>query len=180
MKKYIAVLLPAIMLVAGMGVKAYAADNDSFTITAAVSSSLNILCKKADDTTAYGTWATGTKAVSTATPMLLTEVVKIINTSTVAINLDGTAANSANWHAATVAEANGYVLKLKLYAAAPADNATLAAALVGSTAVVTGTQFGSIDTESTNAFLYAEFTTPSSSVSGLGQSLGVTITATIK
>ena len=182
MKKYLAVLVLALMFVGGMGVKAYAApgSSDSFTITAAVSSTLNIVCKQSDDTTAYGTWAVGTTAVSTATNMLLANVVKIVNTSSVAVNLSGTASTTAAWSAGTTAGANTYVLKLISLAAAPADQPALATALGTATAVTTGTQFGSIDTPATNSFVYASFTTPASSTSGAAQSVSVTITATVK
>ncbi|OGF45283.1 MAG: hypothetical protein A2231_11170 [Candidatus Firestonebacteria bacterium RIFOXYA2_FULL_40_8] len=179
MRKILAVLLPALMLVGGMGVKVYAADNDSFTITAQVNSTLAIVCMRSDDVTPYGTWAAGQKPLSAATPMLLTEVVKIVNTSTVAINLSGTAANSAAWSADTAIGVNKYMLKLKSYAAAPADDATLATALNTATAVVTSTIFGNIATPATNSFLYVQFTNPTASTSGSGQSIGVTITATV-
>ena len=175
MKRYIVVLLLAVLLAGGMGVKAYAAENDSFTITAQVNSTLAIVCKKLDGVTAYGTWAVGAKALSTATSMTSAQGVMILNTSTVAINLAGTAGGSSSWNADTSAGVNKYLLKMTapLLAAQEPTFGTAAA-------VVTGIALGSIDTPATNAYLYGEFTTPTASTSGQSQSMSVMITATIK
>ncbi|MFH1824358.1 MAG: hypothetical protein ABH873_03935 [Candidatus Firestonebacteria bacterium] len=178
MRKMISILLIVGLMVGGLVVKASVADNDAFTITVTVDSTLTILCKQLDGTTAYGTWAIGAKALNTATTMTSVQGVMIKNTSTVKIDLKGGASGATVWTAGAATAQDVYTLRLKGFTVAgnPGD-------LSAETAVTSATPFynegGAGIPNATDRYVYAELKTPTISTTGLVQSITATITASI-
>jgi len=155
---------------------ALADTTDTFAITITCSF-LSLNLRNYDDSGDYGTWAIGSKNTNVAATMVSTEGIMVVNTANVISKLSAwVSTQAANWTNGGSAGADVYVLELK-----PFDSSQATPDLSSGTATIETTSDPGNDFKTglaaiTNQWVYAKFTTPTSTSTGAQQ----TITTTIK